>query len=546
MAVVTTALESGASPLIHAYLSVRRLTESLCEGLATEDYVVQSMEDVSPTKWHLAHTSWFFETFVLASRTSRATGRSTRATPSSSTRTTCRRASGTAARSAATSPGPPSPRSTSTGGTWTRPCTELLGSGRPELTAALRPLVEIGLNHEQQHQELLVTDIKHVFSVNPLRPAYPRTRATASAPAPPLRWVAVRGRRPLDRSRRRRLRLRQRGAAAPRYLEPFELASRPVTCGEYLAFMEDGGYERADLWLSAGWATVQEMGWTEPFYWERGEGGWWLFTLSGMRAWTPTSRSATSATSRPTPSPAGPARGSPPRPSGRSRPRASRSRGTWPNPGASTRRPGPGRRRRGRSCRCTATSGSGRGASTRPTRATRRPRARSASTTGSSCATSSCCAAAPAPPRGRTSAPPTATSSRRTPPGSSPGMRPRGRISLAAPKKGRHLDGAALFHSPDFTRSATAPHPAERVEERLGPRGLGPARAARHLPRMVGGRLGCARRCAPAGARRARRCTRACGPPGRRSARRPASAGPRRRSPRGRSPASSSPAGAAG
>jgi ergothioneine biosynthesis protein EgtB len=281
MAVVTTALESGASPLIHAYLSVRRLTESLCEGLATEDFVVQSMEDVSPTKWHLAHTSWFFETFILRelmpgyrpiddtyaylfnSYYMQAGERHCRAQRGYISRPTVAEVFDYR-------------RHVDEG------ITALLDQADPELTGRIAPLLRIGINHEQQHQELLVTDIKHVFSVNPLRPVY-RERRDRSASAPALRWVDFPGGLHEVGHDGDGFAYDNESPRHRRYLEPFRLANRLVTCGEYLAFMEDGGYARPELWLSAGWATAQENEWSEPFYWERRDGEWWIFTLSGMR-----------------------------------------------------------------------------------------------------------------------------------------------------------------------------------------------------------------------------------------------------------------------
>jgi ergothioneine biosynthesis protein EgtB len=280
--------EQAASPL-ERYGAVREFTERLCEPLETEDYVVQSMEDVSPTKWHLAHTSWFFETFVLTphldgyrpidpryaylfnSYYMQAGERHCRAQRGYISRPTVaqvfeyrRHVDAAMGR--------------------------LLDAGSDTLLARVLPLVEIGLHHEQQHQELLVTDIKHVLSVNPLRPAFNGARdaggagaGEGGADAPRLGWVRHDGG------------LHEIGHAgvgfaydneSPRhrvYLEPFELANRLVTNGEYLAFMEDNGYARPELWLSMGWATVEENGWSEPFYWERRDGEWWTYTLAGIR-----------------------------------------------------------------------------------------------------------------------------------------------------------------------------------------------------------------------------------------------------------------------
>jgi formylglycine-generating enzyme required for sulfatase activity len=316
---MATVLEQGARQadgLADRYAAVRALSETLCEPLATEDYVVQSMPDVSPTKWHLAHTSWFFETFIL--KPHHAGYREIDAAYPFLFNSYYVQAGERHCRAQR--------------GYISRPTVAQVFDYRHHVDAAMQellqgpgaedvaPLVEIGLNHEQQHQELMLTDIKHVFSVNPLRPAYrpgagsdaaiPRPGAGSDAGLPrtggasdealqgtgvvgaaalpgngvaPLRWIGFDGG------------LHEIGHdgsgfsydnESPRhrvFLEPYELASRAVTNGEYLEFMAAGGYERAELWLSMGWATVQEQQWSEPFYWERREGEWWHYTLTGMR-----------------------------------------------------------------------------------------------------------------------------------------------------------------------------------------------------------------------------------------------------------------------
>ncbi len=274
-----------ALPLAEQYRLVRAFTERLTEPLATEDHVVQSMEDVSPTKWHLAHTTWFWETFVLRefadgyalydeaypflfnSYYVQAGERHCRAQRGYLSRPTVEEVSA-----------------------FRRHVDEhmmrLLDGLPGDDTSRLGEVVRVGLNHEQQHQELMLTDIKHVFSVNPLRPAY-RERPHAPAPDPgPLRWVAFdEGLHEIgyDASKDGPFTFDNEGPRHRHFLEAFALADRLVTCGEFLEFMEDGGYERAPLWLSEGWATVQEHGWSEPFYWERRDGEWWHFTLAGMR-----------------------------------------------------------------------------------------------------------------------------------------------------------------------------------------------------------------------------------------------------------------------
>ena len=237
------------------YRRVRAFTESLCEGLAPEDCVVQSMPDVSPTKWHLAHTSWFFETFVLGPHLAgyrpldpvyaflfnsyyvQAGERHCRAQRGYISRPTLREVFAYRAHV-------------------DRAMGELLSDDFGE---DVRSLVSLGLNHEQQHQELMLTDIKHVFSVNPLRPAYRKIDPVRSTQAAAQqRWIAFpEGVRHIGHD----------GSGfsfdneTPRhrqFVEPFELASRLVTNGEYLEFMNAGGYRRPELWLSAGWDAVQQ------------------------------------------------------------------------------------------------------------------------------------------------------------------------------------------------------------------------------------------------------------------------------------------------
>jgi ergothioneine biosynthesis protein EgtB len=153
----------------------------------------------------------------------------------------------------------------------------------PTRDGGLRQIVQIGLNHEQQHQELILTDLKHVFSVNPLRPVYRRTEAGPLLQAEPLRWIPLPGGLHEVGHSGPGFHFDNEGPRHTRFLEPYRLASRPSTNGEFLAFMEDGGYETAELWMSEGWSRKETEGWTEPFYWELRDGDWWTFTLHGMR-----------------------------------------------------------------------------------------------------------------------------------------------------------------------------------------------------------------------------------------------------------------------
>lgn len=278
-------LSETATPetLVERYHRVRQFTEQLCQPLVTEDYVIQAIADVSPPKWHLAHTSWFFETFILAS-----------ACPAYRPRDA---SYGYLFNSYYLAAGERHCRPKR--GLLSRPTVEevyryrayvdqhmtgLLTDLQGEKFERWAPLVELGLHHEQQHQELLLTDVKYNFACNPLRPAYvildsPRDIPTVAQ----IGWVGFReGVYSIGHD--------GRGFAfdneSPRhrsFVEPFELASRLITNGEYLAFMADGGYERPDLWLSMGWDTLHREGWRAPLYWEQRDGTWWMMTLAGMQ-----------------------------------------------------------------------------------------------------------------------------------------------------------------------------------------------------------------------------------------------------------------------
>ncbi len=269
--------------LIRRYQHVRKFTERLCQPLLTEDYVIQAMPDVSPPKWHLAHTSWFFETFILAP----ASPGYRSPHPSyaylfnsyyvAAGERHCRPKRGLLSR-------PPVEEVYRYRDCVDQHMTAFLDSLDGEKLERWSPVVELGLHHEQQHQELLLTDLKYNFGCNPLRPAYVKSDMPMPAPAvAPLRWTEFpeaiywighggHGFAFDNESPRHRC-----------FVEPFELASRLITNGEYLAFISDGGYERPELWLSMGWDTVQREGWQAPLYWERCDGNWWMMTLGGMR-----------------------------------------------------------------------------------------------------------------------------------------------------------------------------------------------------------------------------------------------------------------------
>ena len=261
------------------YRAIRSFTRALAAPLSAEDCAIQSMTEASPTKWHLAHTTWFFETFILA-----------RHDPQ---RTAFDPAFRVLFNSYYNAVGDRHPRPQR--GLLSRPSLdEVLAYRdgvddemsklleRDALAPDLVPLVELGLNHEQQHQELILTDLKHMLSCNPTRPAYRKNRPLTPIHAARRRWLPVEGG------------LREIGHAGhgfafdnerPRHkvwIEPFEIASLPVTNGELIDFIDDGGYRRPELWLSLGWDTVIARGWTVPQYWERRGSRWHHFTLHGM------------------------------------------------------------------------------------------------------------------------------------------------------------------------------------------------------------------------------------------------------------------------
>jgi ergothioneine biosynthesis protein EgtB len=284
---VTSYDDGGSIPgrLAAQYDAVRGWTASLSAPLQTEDFVVSSMPDVSPTKWHLAHTSWFFETFVLATHAPHYRSPDSRyaflfnSYYVQAGERHCRAQRGLV----------------------TRPTVAEIFAYRAHVDDAMRRLIAgiaddtahpahalivLGLHHEQQHQELLLQDIKHVFWTNPMRPVY-RPRSSSSAAMVPLRWSHfAEGIHRIGASGAG-FAYDNEGPSHRVFLEPFRLASRLVTNGEYREFVEDDGYARPELWLSAGLATVQERGWIAPLYWERDGEDWTEFTLAGTAALAP-------------------------------------------------------------------------------------------------------------------------------------------------------------------------------------------------------------------------------------------------------------------
>jgi ergothioneine biosynthesis protein EgtB len=271
--------------LLDDYTTVRARTAALAAPLSAEDQVVQSMPDASPTKWHLAHTTWFFETFVLG--------------PFAAGYRPVDDGYGFLFNSYYEGVGPRVERARR--GQLSRPSLAEIQDYRRHVDAAMEGLmtswrdgpvppaavtaVVLGLHHEQQHQELILTDIKHVLGLQPLRPPYlplssEPLRSPAGGPARFRRFDAgvvsvghADGRFAFDNE----------GPRHRHFLEAFEIADRPVTSAEYLVFMRDGGYARPELWLSDGWQRVQTERWRAPLYWEERDGAWSLYTLAGVR-----------------------------------------------------------------------------------------------------------------------------------------------------------------------------------------------------------------------------------------------------------------------
>lgn len=273
------------SELLVSFQNVRQMTKHLCQPLCTEDYVIQSMPDVSPPKWHLGHTTWFYERIILE-----------------------RYAKGYQPyhpqydfvfNSYYQSLGQRVARDIR--GTLSRPTVEEVYNYRTVVDEKLRnlietidqqhyselaELVELGLNHEQQHQELLVTDVKHILASNPLRPIYqvPTDHGLVASPGlAPGQFQKIEG-------GFFEIGATDQGFAwdneRPRHkmwLADFDLMDRLVTCGEYLDFINDGGYRDPLLWLSDGWDTLCVNDWRAPLYWEEHNGDWKIMTLSGSR-----------------------------------------------------------------------------------------------------------------------------------------------------------------------------------------------------------------------------------------------------------------------
>ncbi|MBL0125059.1 MAG: ergothioneine biosynthesis protein EgtB [Betaproteobacteria bacterium] len=270
---------AGADALRDRFLRVRRVTESLAAPLSSEDCALQSMPDASPTKWHLAHTSWFFETFLLEKFAPdfKAFDPAFRVLFNSYY-------NGVGDKHPRAERGLISRPSLATLLNYRHHVTEQINVLLPRMSthAEFATLMWLGCHHEEQHQELILTDLKHLLSKNPLRPAYEKRWPLTAIEARQPRWIRYSG---------GVIEIGHDGDGfafdneSPRhrvFLQPFELASHPVTHGDFAAFIADGGYRRPELWLSLGWDWVQTQRIVAPLYWQRNGDIWSTFTLRGM------------------------------------------------------------------------------------------------------------------------------------------------------------------------------------------------------------------------------------------------------------------------
>jgi ergothioneine biosynthesis protein EgtB len=287
---LTSPSAAQTTSLLARYKTIRATTANLCSPLSPEDMMVQSCPEASPVKWHLAHTSWFFETFVLSEFVAgyqpfhrdfhwlfNSYYNSLGEMPEKKLRAS-----------------------------FSRPPLDSILAYRTHVDAAMTRLLQhsiedeaarriaLGLEHEQQHQELIATDIKHALFTNPLHPAYirPERHTQSEAIAPPLDWIPFKpgltdiGLTP-DPASTDTFAFDNETPSHRVYIAPFQLATRPVTCAEYLAFIDQNGYNRPELWLSEGWITMRAEAWHAPLYWRRNPdttSGWSIYTLHGWQA----------------------------------------------------------------------------------------------------------------------------------------------------------------------------------------------------------------------------------------------------------------------
>ena len=272
----------GHDELLDDLRRVRHLTARLCEPLQPEDCVVQSAPETSPAKWHLAHTTWFFENFLLI--------------PFLPEYRPFHPRFGYLFNSYYESVGEYHPRPQR--GLLSRPSLQeitayrvhvdqhmgqLLEAAEPAAADEIRARTTLGIHHEQQHQELLLTDIKHLFDCNPLKPAYRKANSPPASLIAPLDWLHFPAGMYAFGHTGGGFAFDNESPRHRRYLDEFSLASRPITNAEYIEFMAAGGYRQPTLWLADGWRKVHEARWSAPLYWAQQGGEWWQMTLAGFR-----------------------------------------------------------------------------------------------------------------------------------------------------------------------------------------------------------------------------------------------------------------------
>ncbi len=274
-------LIGGAASLENQYQQIRQISEKICQPLAVEDYTIQSMPDVSPPKWHLAHTTWFFETFVLL--------------PHLPGYTVFHPQFGYLFNSYYEAVGARHPRHQR--GMLSRPTVAEVYQYRAHVDRAmmtllleisknpnLADLITLGLHHEQQHQELLLTDIKHLLALNPLQPIYRHNLQHHLEPADStFEWLEYPGGLYSIGHQGSEFAFDNESPRHQIYLQDYRLGNRLVTNGEYLEFIQAGGYRESKYWLAEGWATVQTHQWQSPLYWEQIDTRWWVMTLAGLQ-----------------------------------------------------------------------------------------------------------------------------------------------------------------------------------------------------------------------------------------------------------------------
>jgi ergothioneine biosynthesis protein EgtB len=286
----TLVASATATSLLARYKAVRQTSQQLCRPLSPEDMMVQSCPEASPVKWHLAHTSWFFETFVLREF---AAGYQPFHPDFHWLFNSYYNALGDMPEKKLRA-------------SFSRPPLDAILSYRNHVDVAMAALMQhpledqaarriaLGLEHEQQHQELIATDIKHALFTNPLHPAYVESASPQKLEtiAPPLDWVDFASGLTeigvtLDPASTDSFAFDNETPRHPVYLSPYRLATRLVTCAEYLSFMEQNGYNRPELWLAEGWTTMRAEGWQAPLYWQRDNttnSGWRIYTMHGFRS----------------------------------------------------------------------------------------------------------------------------------------------------------------------------------------------------------------------------------------------------------------------